>query len=224
MRKLQYAIGYKFGRLQIIDYVPSPAAGTHCAFRCDCGEFIKRPLRHVKRNSSAGHSPCCGKCAIQSKSDNGKKRRTHGFSVDHRRLYDVHCQMMRRCYAKESADYANYGGRGIVVCREWHDMGAFIAWAIRSGYRPSVTIERIDVNGIYCPENCTWIANEKQAHNTRIVRKITIDGVTKVISEWAIDFGISKHTIKTRISSGWNEKDAVMIPAVSGRNQYWMAS
>lgn len=125
--------------------------------------------------------------------------------------------MMARCYKPDAAKYDIYGGRGISVCDEWHDYLTFRNWAYANGYdkdAPSkaCTIDRIDSNGNYCPENCRWTDWNTQVNNRRACKYITIDGVTHDLSEWGRIMGISKSTIHGRLNTGWSEKDAIMTP------------
>ena len=144
----------------------------------------------------AGQIASCG-CALSAiRSANGRKNRTHGKSTH--RLYDVWRQMLRRCEDEASSDYPLYGGRGITVCDEWHDVAKFIAWADASGYRIGLTIERTDNNGGYTPENCRWIKNELQARNTSRLVLLTHEGRTAFASDWARELGISLRTILSR--------------------------
>lgn len=92
----------------------------------------------------------------------------HGLPRD--KLYAVWLAIKQRCTNPHSKDYPHYGGRGIKRCRAWDDFAAFRAWAFGSGYAPGLTIERVDVNGDYCPENCTWIPKAEQGRNTTRTR------------------------------------------------------
>lgn len=138
----------------------------------------------------------------------------------HRRLFDVHRQMLRRCADQKCPDWPNYGGRGIRVCDEWQDVKRFTHWALTSGYARGLTLDRIDTNGNYEPGNCRWATVLEQARNARRVVMLTVDGVTRPLVEWAEQTGISPRTMKMRVRLGWSDHDTVMIPPVRGRNQY----
>ena len=116
--------------------------------------------------------------------------------------YNSYRSMMDRCYRKGAANYRRYGGRGIEVCEEWHDIEAFAIWCECSDYQPGLTIERIDVDGNYCPENCRWATHKEQANNRGNTIWVTIDGVTKTISGWAEFSGLSRSTISNRYCQG----------------------
>lgn len=138
----------------------------------------------------------------------------------HRKLFDVHRQMLRRCSDPKCPDWPNYGGRGIKVCQEWQDVKRFTNWALTSGYAEGLTLDRVDTNGNYEPSNCRWATVLEQARNARRVVMLTVDGVTKPLVEWAEQTGISPRTMKMRVHLGWNDRDTVTIPPVRGRNQY----
>jgi hypothetical protein len=213
-------IGERFGRLTAVKEVARDKPGRWFVFRCDCGEFACRAGRNVRSVVNRGSTPACLICSMGLITSNGRRNRTHGFTVTHKRLYDVHRQMMRRCYDDACADWPNYGGRGIVVCRAWRDRSEFIRWALTNGYEPGLTIERADVDGSYEPENCCWIPNQLQAHNTRKVSRLEVNGVARILSEWSAISGVSVHTIKGRLSRGWAPEAAVFEPGVRGRNQH----
>lgn len=110
--------------------------------------------------------------------------------------------MMDRCYREKAHNYPQYGGRGIKVCDEWHSIEIFGDWAENNGYMVGLTLDRIDPDGDYCPENCRWATRKQQANNRRNTIYVTIDGVTKTLSEWADFSGITFSTIANRYHDG----------------------
>lgn len=129
--------------------------------------------------------------------------------------------MKTRCLNPNSKDYPNYGGRGIKVCPEWMEsFEAFRDWAMANGYRDDLTLDREDVNGNYDPNNCKWSTRTEQANNKRNNHKVTANGVTHTIAEWEKITGIQNQTIHKRISRGWREEDAVLLPLGSKKPCY----
>lgn len=126
---------------------------------------------------------------------------------------------MDRCYRKNAANFKSYGGRGISVCEEWHDISVFEKWAIENGYKNGLTLDRIDTNGNYCPENCRWATPKQQANNRRNTVFVTIEGVTKTLSEWAEIAGVRFSTMSDRYHcKGIRGKD-LLRPATDTRFQ-----
>lgn len=112
--------------------------------------------------------------------------------------YGSYRGMMARCENPKTHNYDKYGGRGIKVCEEWHDIDAFAEWVNKSNYEKGLTLDRIDVDGNYEPSNCRWATRKQQANNRRNSLMVTIDGVTKTLSEWADFAGIPFKTINSR--------------------------
>lgn len=129
----------------------------------------------------------------------------HGLSKEF--WYNSYRSMMDRCYREKAANYCRYGGRGIKVCKEWHDIFEFKKWAITSGYFEGSTIDRIDYDKDYCPENCRWATKKEQAINRQTTRYITHNGETHNVTEWAEIIGIDKGILLNRLWRGWNEHD-----------------
>lgn len=127
------------------------------------------------------------------------------------RLYSVWRSMRRRCNSQSSDCYDRYGGRGIYVCNEWNDYDAFRLWAINNGYKKHLTIDRIDNDGPYSPDNCQWVTNHEQHSNTRRNRLITFRGETKHIAEWARQMGIHRSTLRLRLNN-WPLEKAMTSP------------
>lgn len=187
--------GMRFGRLVVMSLSPerSPYRYKKWICKCDCGNtksIIGSLLVHGKTRS-------CG-CIL------GRNYDTKS------RLYSIWIHMKSRCNNPKHDAYKNYGGRGIKICSEWvNDFMAFKDWALNNGYADSLTLDRIDNNKGYAPDNCRWATNEEQASNKRNNHYITVDGITKTVSQWEKELGLSYGTIYHRLKSGWSERDAV---------------
>lgn len=129
-------------------------------------------------------------------------RLTKGRSFYKEPWYNSYHSMMDRCYLETAKNYPAYGGRGIAVCPEWHNIEAFESWVKESGFQKGLTLERKDVNGDYCPENCTWATKRQQANNRRNTVVIEYNGESHTVSEWADILGMSRSTISNRYYRG----------------------
>ena len=115
------------------------------------------------------------------------------------RLYRIWWGMKSRCCTPSDGDYSNYGARGIRVCDAWlASFDAFKDWALANGYTDELTIDRVDVNGPYSPENCRWATVKEQSRNRQNTLFIAYNGVTKSASEWAEQLGVSLWVIHSR--------------------------
>ena len=133
------------------------------------------------------------------------------------RIYYEWTGMKGRCNNPNYNGYHRYGGRGIKVCEEWNNsFEAFQKWAMNNGYTDELTIERIDVNGNYCPENCCWIPFNEQAKNRRTsLRVIDKDGKEKLAMDIAERNGIAMRNVCARIHDGWDINEALNTPLIS---------
>jgi hypothetical protein len=138
--------------------------------------------------------------------------KTHGLTGT--RILGIYYVMHSRCYNRSDSRYSSYGGRGIKVCNEWHDPLNFAKWAYANGYSDNLSIDRIDNDGDYSPENCRWATLREQASHTRRSRLVTAFGETKSVPLWADDprCSVSMGTIHTRLRIGWSEQDAIALP------------
>lgn len=114
-------------------------------------------------------------------------------------LYAVWQSMKGRCLCKTNRRYKDYGGRGITICDDWLVFGQFKDWAEQNGYRKRLTLDRIDTNGNYCPENCRWVDYKTQANNKRSNHIIEHNGERKTLAQWAEHIGISIGTLSSRL-------------------------
>ena len=134
----------------------------------------------------------------------------HGLSGS--RLYYIWKGMRQRCMNPKCKNYPRYGGRGITICPEWDDYENFYEWALSSGYNESLTIDRINVNGNYEPNNCKWSTAKEQANNRRTNHLLTLNGETHNIREWAKLIGVCETVIHQRLRSGWSIEKTLTHP------------
>lgn len=129
----------------------------------------------------------------------------HGMR--HSKIYTVWCNMKARCNNPNDKRYDRYGGRGIKICPEWENSFiAFYTWAMESGYQENLTIDRIDNNRGYSPDNCRWATRAEQNRNFSGNHLITYQGRTQCLTDWANELGISLSCIRSRIKRGWPDE------------------
>ena len=146
--------------------------------QCDCHNHTER-LVYIGHLQS-GHSTSCG-CI---------RNQTHKLS--HTKIYQQYYGMRKRCENKNHVSYCNYGGRGISVCQEWKEsFKSFYSWAMNNGFKDGMTIERIDNNGNYSPENCKLIPKSEQSKNRRNCIFLTYKNQTMGLKEWSKIIGVS---------------------------------
>ena len=154
-------IGKKYGKLTVLEYSkdygnitnPRNSATKYMKCRCECGNIINVKIYDLVH----GLITECSYCKV------GRR-----FGITKHPLYNVHMRMKSRCYNPKDKSYHNYGGRGIIICDEWlNSYEAFYDWAMANGYNEGLSIDRIDVNGNYCPENCRFATPSQQSINRR---------------------------------------------------------
>lgn len=136
--------------------------------------------------------------------------KTHGLSKT--RLHTIWHSMYCRCHYKSTNQYKNYGGRGITICDEWEkDFMSFYNWAMANGYSDDLTLDRIDVDGNYEPQNCQWIDIKTQNNKRRSNKFITYNGKTKTQIQWCREYNINATTFSDRLKRGWSIEQALTI-------------
>ena len=203
--KMHDLTGKKFGNLLVIGvYKVTKRRRLWWLVECQCGSGYCFAVDG--RNLTRGINISCPYCKSEVASE---IRKVHGDS--HTRLYYIWNGMIQRCEKQYSPSYNNYGARGITVCKEWHDYIAFRDWSINHGYANNLSIDRIDYNGNYCPENCRWADDETQSNNRRTNIYLTAFGKTMTIAQWSRYTGINKASIEYRYQSKYFNTDEEII-------------
>jgi len=186
----------RFGRLLVKGLHSRSDGVTRWNCLCDCGKT--KIVRHANLGTNTFSCGCF-------------RNTQNGLSRKHP-LWKRWVTMLDRCNRPDHHQYRNYGGRGIKVCKRWISFPNFLE-DMESSYRRGLTIDRIDVNGDYSPENCRWASPMQQSNNRRDNIRITFNGVTKTIQEWNRLCGFKKWTMYDRhIRSGWSAEKAITTP------------
>lgn len=205
MSKFIDITGKRFNSLVVIKRLENAKGGVvrwECL--CDCGNITAVRGSNLKN----GAVKSCG-CRRE---DAGKLNSTHGMSKS--KLYRKWAGMKQRCYNNSIASFKDYGGRGIKVCNEWKDsFETFRDWALSHGYSDDLTIERIDTEKDYCPNNCMWIPFNKQQGNRRICYSFVHNGESKNLADWCRDLNLDYYMVHNRIYKlGWSFEKAISEP------------
>jgi hypothetical protein len=199
----------RFGKLIVVEFAGYKNKRAEWLCKCDCGNDICVPAHRL----ISGNTKSCG-CYMRESVI--KRKTTHGGSKrkQKERLYNIWNGMKNRCFNEKDKNYKNYGARGIKVCDEWqNDYVSFRKWAIENGYKSKLSIDRINNNGNYCPENCRWATKIVQNNNTRQNHYIEYNGERKTVSEWARFYGLTRECLKNRIQKGWETERALKTPS-----------
>lgn len=200
-------IGQRFGRLVVLDFIVDHERNGKSVrmaiCQCDCG----KTTRHRYGNLSKGGTTSCG---CYQREFSSERHKTHGKTKHI--TYTSWRAMISRCTCETDKAYPYYGGRGIKIDSKWEKFSGFLE---DMGERPSkdYTIDRIDVNGDYCKENCKWATRKEQARNTRNNPLYEHDGVAKTLADWAETTGIKVGTLHDRLHKlNWSIRDALTKP------------
>lgn len=187
-------IGRTFGRLSVKSVAVQNGAKSRVIAECSCGEVKEVILCNIRN----GNTSSCGCLATEILT---KRNYKHGESNS--RLYGIWSGMKERCNNPNLPDYKNYGGRGISVCPEWEDdFLKFKTWAIEDSYSDELTIDRIDVDKGYSPNNCRWIPLSLQARNKTNTWYVELEGLKKTAKEWCEILGTNYQSAHTRKRAG----------------------
>ncbi len=192
-------VGKKLNRLTVISIIRQTGKRAYCSCICECGNSVVI----LRQSVVSGTTKSCG-CW------NTQRRRTHHMSESPE--YNTWEGMNRRCTDPSCKAFRRYGGRGITVCDRWKSFENFFS---DMGNRPSAkhSLDRIDNDGPYSPENCRWATVDEQAANKGNTVRVSAFGKRLTIKEWALRTGVHPVTIRGRLRSGWEPQKAVSANA-----------
>ena len=195
----------KYGRLKVLKH--NGDGFVDCL--CDCGKTTTKRFQLLR----IGKTKSCGCLRRENGVRRGKSSVRHGEGRNGKETaeYRAWAAMLSRCNNEDHRAFKNYGARGIRVCERWSRYEAFLE---DMGRRPSDkhSIDRIDNDGDYCPENCKWSTPIEQNRNNRNARLLTLRGKTMTATEWSYETGIGRETIYARLKRGWTVKQTLTTP------------
>lgn len=190
--------GNKYGRLTVVGLSPKKSGRkSFWVCKCLCGN------EHLVRSDSlkSGNVQSCG--CLKKEQDKDNLTKNHRHKESHTHLYKTWLGMKARVSNRNNKRYERYGGRGITMCDDWlKNYESFRDWAKRNGYDENLTIERVDVNGNYEPNNCTWIPFAEQANNRTTTIWVEWEGRKQNIAQWAKELGFNRRTLYDRYHRG----------------------
>ena len=218
-------VGEIFGRLEVIEKAPDRFdqrgyRRNYWVCQCECGNIVERRDDGL----TSGQSKSCGCLRREQMSSKMKEIMTGRikYGDSRERIHNIWYLMKYRCEDISSPAYERYGGRGIFICPEWSDgidgYFCFKEWALANGYRESLSLDRIDNDGPYSPENCRWSDGYTQANNKRSNILYEINGITKTLAEWAREYDINYKALHRRLRLGWEIERALSTPLRKSQN------
>lgn len=199
-------VGQRFGKLVVVERLPTNRHGEiEWLCQCDCGNTHKA----TSYNLTQGRTTQCRQCMINQIACANTK---HNCSP--KRLHEIWVNMKTRCHNQHYSLYHRYGGRGIKVCDEWeHSFANFREWALNNGYSKDLTIDRIDNDGDYCPENCKWSTVTEQSNNRISNRILVLNGEPDTMANWSRRTGIPYWVIQRRLYDlKWSDEKTLSTP------------
>lgn len=194
--------GQKFGMLTVLERSQQKINGKNSWIcLCDCGNKTTVPVDKLRN----GNTKSCGCLRLKRLIE---RNTSHNMSSS--RLYKIWAGIHKRCKNKNASNYKIYGARGITVCDEWSDFVPFMTWALENGYKEDLSIDRIDNNGDYSPDNCRWADRKTQCRNKGNNKLLTFNGITKPLVSWAEDLGLSLQTLASRLCTHTVEEALTM--------------
>jgi len=202
MREFINLTGKKFGKLTVMERANNDKSkNTQWVCKCDCGKIAVFRADHLKKGATKSCGCSKGEAISISKLKHGMRRT---------KLYGVWNSMIQRCKNPNTCGARLYHDRGISVCPEWQEFETFKNWALQNGYADNFTIDRIDNNKGYYPENCRWVDLITQANNKRTNRIIEFNGEKKTLAQWVREYNAEYGKVWLRLKRGWDFERALL--------------
>jgi hypothetical protein len=198
---MQDVIGKKYGLVAVLDNAERRGKNRCVLVRCSCEAKTEKVVLLYSLTSGATTS-----CGCVRKAQLRARVTTHGLSQH--KLYKTWLGMLKRCRNPNYREYAYYGGRGITVCERWKEFENFYNDMFPS-YAEGLSLDRLDNDQGYGPENCKWSTVAEQNRNKRSNVNVEINGKIQCLQDWCNEFGLNYKTVQTRIRDGKNPKEAL---------------
>lgn len=163
-------VGERFDKLRVVKKIRSSPSGALWLCECSCGGTVEKYTSQLRRKGARRIG--CKACETISRSAAKVKHGGKAFNSSHKKLYSIWKEMRQRCSNPNSKVYSYYGLKGIAVCSDWSEFSIFREWAFSNGYRPGLSIDRLDSEGDYYPANCEWVTRSE--NSKRVKRKGTL--------------------------------------------------
>lgn len=215
MSRLVDRTGYRYGKLLVLEKGPSRKgrANAYWWCLCDCGNKVLV----CGGNLQSGNTTSCG-CYQKECAREAQRSVFLKHDLSRSRLYGIMHGMKTRCYNTNDPGYIKYGGRGIYICDEWReDFMAFYNWAQQNGYKKELSLDRIDNDGPYSPDNCRWATPKEQQNNTRCNKLVTFNGITMNVTQWSEKLNMDPEVLRQRIKRGWTYEEITTTPVGTRR-------
>lgn len=202
MGKLIDIVGQRYGRLLVVGFIERRNKHSIYKCLCDCGREVEASsnILRVGKKKSCG---CYNSELIKTRST------THGLTMHP--LFRTWCDMKNRCYYVKHNRFLNYGGKGIKVHEPWLNFINFYNWATNNGWEKGLTIDRIDNNKNYEPNNCKFSTIKQQNRNRTTCKYIEYNGQKMTIVEWSEKLNIPYGTLQSRLKRGWSVEKAFIL-------------
>lgn len=197
-------LGKRFGKLVVIAPAKSENGKTRWLCKCDCGNEKIIITQVLGKNTNS--------CGCLQQQNRKEIHITHNMTGT--RIYNIYRGIKQRCYNTNNQRYNYYGARGIKMCDEWkNDFMVFYNWSMQNNYNDDLSIDRINVDGDYEPNNCRWVNIKKQANNRSTNRYIAYNNETHTLKEWSEILNISYYVLNNRINrDNWSVQKAFTTP------------